>query len=175
MTSKLDDPEVIAALQAGIAHHDAVAGPDGLTPAQVRDELAEFQTLAQLRGLSRDDLEVLYTYGFGLISAGSHQQAEDTFMQLCLLDPLEAKNHYCLGVVRQMRGDWRAAKDDFLRFLALDATNPEGYLRLGECLRALGDTEGAGDCARAALAHARKGRGPEDAVQQAEKALATLT
>ncbi len=117
---------------------------------------------------------MLYAYGFSFITRGDTKRAEDVFLQLCLIDPLEAKNHYCLGVVRQMKQHWDVAIDDFARFCALDATNPEGYLRIGECLTAKGDRAQARQVFDVALREALKGNGPKNAVEQAERALAGL-
>lgn len=167
--------EVLRALEEGATAYSNKTGGEGMTPAQVREATAEAQTIAQLRGLSREDLEVLYTYGFNMIGSGKLQQAEDIFINLCMIDPLEAKNHYCLGVVRQMQKRWHFAAEDFNRFLAMDATNPEGYLRIGECERALGRHDSARDYFETALAHAEKGRGPDTAVAEAKKALETLS
>ena len=90
--------------------------------------------------------------------------------------PLEVcpTSNYCLGVVRQMKQQWDTAIDDFARFCALDATNPEGYLRIGECLTAKGDRVQARQVFDVALREARKGNGPKNAVEQAERALAGL-
>jgi len=134
----------------------------------------EGQTIAQVRGLTRADLETIYALGFRFLTGGDTERAEAVFFQLCFIDPLEAKNHYCLGVVRQMKQQWDAAIDDFARFCALDATNPEGYLRIGECLVAKGDRDQARDAFEVALLEARKGHGPKNAADQAERALSVL-
>ena len=132
------------------------------------------QTIAQVQGLTREDLETIYAYAFRFITNGDTEQAEAMFLHLCLIDPLVAKNHYCLGVVRQMKQQWDSAIDDFARFCALDATNPEGYLRIGECLVAKGDRAQAREVFEVALLEARKGHGPKNAVEQAERALSML-
>lgn len=132
------------------------------------------ETIAQVKGLTRQDLELLYAYGFKFLANRDAERAEDVFAHLCLIDPLQAKNHYCLGVVHQIKQQWDIAIDDFSRFCALDATNPEGYLRIGECLTAKGERAEARDAYEVALLEARKGRGPKNAVEQAERALASL-
>ncbi len=170
-----DNPEVTKALEEGFAKYQNANGGEAMSGKHARSSVAECETLAQIKGLSRDDLEVLYAFGFNMLTAGETQKAEDIFLQLCMLDPLEAKHHYCLGVVRQMKKRWLLAVDDFHRFLAMDATNPEGYLRIGECEVALGNHQSARDYFETALANAQNGHGPKDAAAQAERALETVS
>lgn len=112
------------------------------------------QSAGQAMGLSRDDLEVLYAAGFNQLNAGNFAKAEDAFMYLCMIDPLEAKNHYCFGMALQMGGKPEQAAPIYINFLGLDATNPYGYLRYGECLMAQGDRAEALEAFRLALAEA---------------------
>lgn len=167
-------PEAAKALEDGVQVAMRALADVGLDKDPSLLAVLDGQTIAQVKGLTRTDLEVLYAFGFRFITNGDTKRAEDVFLQLCLIDPLESKNHYCLGIVRQMKQQWDMAIDDFARFCALDATNPEGYLRIGECLTAKGDREQARQAFDVALREARKGRGPKNAVQQAETALANL-
>lgn len=167
-------PEVAKQLEDGIQIAMQALAEAGLDQDPSFRAVLDGQTIAQVKGLSRTDLEVLYAYGFSFLTRGDTKRAEDVFLHLCFIDPLEAKNHYCLGVVRQMKQQWDTAIDDFARFCALDATNPEGYLRIGECLTAKGDRAQARQVFDVALREARKGNGPKNAVEQAERALAGL-
>ena len=167
-------PEIAKHLQDGVEMAMKILADAGLDKDPKLLAVLDGQTIAQAKGLTRADLEVLYAYGFGFITNGDTRRAEEVFVQLCMIDPLVGKNHYCLGIIRQMNQQWDAAIDDFARFCAMDATNPEGYLRIGECLVAKGDHTGAGQAFNVALREARKGRGPKNAVEQAERALANL-
>jgi type III secretion system low calcium response chaperone LcrH/SycD len=170
----LNGPDVTKHLEEGLKLGMQVLAEHGLDKDPNLLAVLEGQTIAQVKGLSRKDLEVLYAYGFGFLANRTPKKAEDVFAYLCFIDPLEAKNHYCLGVAHQMQQQWQMAIDDFGRFCALDATNPEGYLRIGECLVALGDRDEAREVFDVALKEARKGHGPKNAVEQAELALASL-
>jgi type III secretion system low calcium response chaperone LcrH/SycD len=170
----LNQPDVEKHLEEGLKLAMKILAEHGLDKDPKLLAVLDGQTIAQAKGLSRADLEVIYAYGFGFLTNRNPQKAEAVFAHLCLIDPLEAKNHYCLGVAHQMQQRWEMAIDDFGRFCALDATNPEGYLRIGECLVAQGERDEAREVFDVALKEARKGHGPKNAVEQAELALASL-
>ena len=132
--------------------------------------LEEGRTLAQITGLTRDDLDVLYAHGFSLLNKGSYDKAVTIFGNLTMIDPLEGKNHYCLGVALQMMGKHEVARDTFLSFLMLEATNPDGYLRLGESMMALGDRDMAiGAFELAELEAKREGADPHCLIEAQQK------
>ena len=170
----MEDPKIKEALHSAGEIAGQAIKDLGYDQNPTLQAVADGQTIAQARGLTRDDLEVVYTVGFQLMTAGDLSRAEDTFITLAMIDQLEAKNHYCLGVSRQLQEKWLPAFDDFIRFLALDATNPEGYLRAGECKAALGERDEAHAYFELALAEAEAGNGPQDATEQAERALSAL-
>ena len=146
----------------------------GLDDNPIFKRMMEGETGAQAMGLSRDELEVLYSLGFGMLSAGDVQKAYDVFFQLVMIDPFEAKNHYCMGVVKQMQGNFKAATEQFVNFLALDATNPQGYLRLGECKLALGQKDVALEAFKIAEIEAARGNGDAETLAEAKGKIALL-
>lgn len=146
----------------------------GMDDNPVIQRMLDGETGAQAMGMTRDDLEVLYTLGFTLLSQGDVQKAHDVFFKLVTIDPLEAKNHYCMGIVKQMQGDFAVAAEQFIYFLAMDATNPEGYLRYGECQLALGERDKALEAFELAVAEAKAGNGDEITLAEAESKLAML-
>ncbi|WP_163850635.1 hypothetical protein [Pseudooceanicola aestuarii] len=167
------DPETVMRLvQVGV---DTFAREAGLEGNDIYEGLKDGNTAAQTLGLTRQDLEVLYAVGFNLLNSGDLTKAEDAFVHLCLIDPLEAKNHYCLGLSRQMAGKPAQAIDNYLNFLALDATNPDGYLRYGECLLATGDRAEALESFRLAAAEAEKVEGQAAALAEARGRIEMLT
>jgi tetratricopeptide (TPR) repeat protein len=153
---------------------DAFLKSSGLDRHPVVQGLMEGQTAAQTLGLSRADLDALYAVGFGALTSGDFGRAQDVFTRLALIDPLEARHRYCLGVIAQQRGDHGAAVDHLVNFLALDATNADGYLRLGESFAALGRRRDAAEAFRIALAEALKGNGDAQAVTEARQKLNLL-
>lgn len=136
--------------------------------------LKEGQTMAQMLGISRDELEVIYTVGFNLLNNGDLEKAKDVFTQLVMLDGIEAKYQYCLGYVFQQQGDYATAAKMYVNFLALDATNAEGYMRLGECLLASGERPEALECFEIAEAEAARGNGSEATLALARRNIAAL-
>jgi len=166
------DPEVV--IQTIATFMDVFLKESGMENDRIVQGLLAGNTAAQTMGLTREDLEVLYRLGFNALSQGEIQKAHDVFYQLVTMDPLEAKNHYCMGVVKQAMGEFAVASDLFLNFLGLDATNPDGYLRYGECQLALGDAQMAREAFECAEAEAAKGNGDAVALTEARSKLAML-
>lgn len=163
----ITDPETLRRVEAVAGAWAQFKAESGLADHPIVQGLEEGRTLAQIQGLSRDDLEVIYTHGFRLLSQGMRDKAEIVFTQLVMIDPLMARNHYCLGLCHQLAGDPGKALGLFEVAVALDATNPEGLIKMGECHLALNRPEDATDCFRIALAEARKGNGTADAAERA--------
>jgi tetratricopeptide (TPR) repeat protein len=153
---------------------DVFLRESGLENHKIVQGMKAGNTAAQTLGLTRDDLNVLYTLGFNALNSGDVQKAYDVFFQLITIDPLEAKNHYLMGVIQQAKGDHKLAADMFVNFLALDATNPDGYLRYGETQIALGNRQMAREAFECAEAEAAKGNGDEITLAEARAKLAML-
>lgn len=132
------------------------------------------QTAAQTMGLTRADLDALYAAAYASLTSGNMKVAEDLLTYLCLLDPLEARYRYCLGVIAQQCASPAQALEHFINFLALDATNADGYLRLGECYLALGNKTQAREAFEIAEAEAAKGNGDSTALDEARRNLSLL-
>jgi type III secretion system low calcium response chaperone LcrH/SycD len=169
------DPGTLRAVEAVAEAWAQFKTDSGLADHPIVLGLEEGRTLAQIQGLSRDDLEVIYAHGFRLLSQGMRDKAEIVFTQLVMIDPLMARNHYCLGLCHQLAGDPSKALGLFEMAVALDATNPEGLIKMGECYAALNRPEDAADCFRIALAEARKGNGTEDAAARAAARLDSVS
>lgn len=95
--------------------------------------LCNGETMAQVLGITKDEMEGLYAHGFSHIQQGAPEKGLDVFRKLISLDPIEAKYRYCEGICHQMKGDIAKAAQAYMEFLGLDATNFDGYMRLGEC------------------------------------------
>jgi hypothetical protein len=76
-------------LQVG-RYLDVFLKQPGIKDNAIVQGLMAGNTPAQTLGLSRDDLEALYSVGFTALASGEMQRAEDVFTRLILLDPLEA-------------------------------------------------------------------------------------
>lgn len=95
--------------------------------------LCNGETMAQILGITPEEMEALYAYGFSHIQQGMPDKGLEVFQKLISLDPIEAKYRYCEGICHQMKGDIVRAAQAYMEFLGLDATNFDGYMRLAEC------------------------------------------
>lgn len=146
----------------GMEDHPVVRGVmDGLTPAQAM-------------GLTRDQLDVIYTLAYRKLMAGELTAAEQAFSYLMMVDPLHGPNIYMAGVVQIAQGNPARAEEIFLMFLALDATNPKGYLRLGDCWLAQGMRDKAAEAYRLALAECANGHGDAETAEEARQRMALV-
>lgn len=164
------NPDLSKRLASEISHR--VIKELGLDQHPTLQDMDKGLTQAQSMGLTRDDLNVIYTMGFQKLTGADFKAAEDVFFYLSVIDPLHAPNYYCLGVTRQAQGRFDDAEMAFYGFLSMDATNPVGYLRLGECKQSRGDREGAREAYALAEAECKNGHGDETTLAEARAKLA---
>jgi Flp pilus assembly protein TadD len=81
--------------------------------------------------------------GFGLLGAGSLEEAIAAFTRARSLDPRSPQAHCGLGLAYQRQGRFREAADAFRTTEQLAPDNATGPFNLGLALDALGDREGA--------------------------------
>lgn len=169
---EIDAAELAAALQASIEkikpNIDAEAG-------DVLSLLSQGYTLADIMDFGEGHKEALFQLGCRFMLSNDLEQASNIFLTLALLDPLEERAQYGLGVVEQTRGDLPKAAQFFLQFILLNATDPKGYLRLGECLRGANEKEEAKAAFETAKQLAEKGHGSQADVTEAKRQLNSLS
>jgi len=104
-------------------------------------------TLKQLKGVTNDELEAVYSLAFGYYQTGKFDEAQKLFQFLVLFDHLNAKFWFGLGAVQQAQKDFKNAvvSYGYCSFLKLD--NPKPQLHAAECFLAMGDKR----CAASAL------------------------
>lgn len=166
---RADNPDLSKRLASEISHR--VIKDLGLDQQPTVKDMNEGLTQAQSMGLTRDDLNVIYTMGFQKLTGADFKAAEDVFVYLSVIDPLHAPNYYCLGVARQAQGRFDDAEMAIYGFLSMDATNPNGYLRLGECKQSRGDRDGAREAYALAVAECKNGHGDETTLAEARAKL----
>ena len=100
-------------------------------------------TLKQLKGVSNEELEAVYSLAFGYYRTGKYDDALKLFQFLVLFDHLNAKYWFGLGAVQQVMKDFQGAiaSYGYCSFLKLD--NPKPQLHAAECFLALGDKRNA--------------------------------
>jgi len=100
-------------------------------------------TLKQLKGVTNDELEAVYSLAFGYYQTGKYEDAHKLFQFLVLFDHMNAKYWFGLGAAQQALKDYKSAAVSYgyCSFLKLD--NPKPQFHAAECFLALGDKKSA--------------------------------
>jgi len=108
-----------------------------------RQFVSDYTTLGELKGISREELEAVYSLGFTHYRTGRYEDAAKLFQFLVLFDHLNAKYWLALGAVQQVEKDFRGAIASYGYASFLDLENPKPQLHAAECFLAIGDRENA--------------------------------
>ena len=111
--------------------------------AAARAFLEDATTLGELKGISRQELEAVYSLGFTHYRTGRYEDAAKLFQFLVLFDHLNPKYWLALGAVQQVAKDFKGAVASYAYASFLDLENPKPQLHAAECFLALGDKENA--------------------------------
>ncbi len=111
--------------------------------AGVKTLIENASTMKQLKGVTNDELEAVYSLAFSYYQTGKYEEAHKLFQFLVLFDHLNAKYWFGLGAVQQALKDFKnaAVSYGYCSFLKLD--NPKPQLHAAECFLALGDKRSA--------------------------------
>ena len=96
-------------------------------------------TLKEVRGITNDELESVYSLGFGYYRTGKFDEAEKLFQFLVLFDHLSSKYWLALGAVQQAKKMFDKAVSSYGYSSFLDLENPKPQFHAAECLLAMGD------------------------------------
>ena len=109
----------------------------------VKSMAMDGSTLKQLRGVTNDELEAVYSLAFSYYRTGKFDEALKLFQFLVLFDHLNAKYWFGQGAVQQALKDYQNAvvSYGYCSFLKLD--NPKPQLHAAECFLAMGDKRNA--------------------------------
>ena len=69
--------------------------------AAAAKSFANGATLKEVRGITNDELEAVYSLGFGYYTTGKFEEAQKLFEFLVLFDHLSTKYWFALGAVQQ--------------------------------------------------------------------------
>ena len=100
-------------------------------------------TLKEVKGITNDELEAVYSLGFGYYRTGKFDEAEKLFQFLVLFDHLSSKYWFALGAVQQAQKDYEKAIASYGYSSFLDLENPKPQFHAAECCLALGDKANA--------------------------------
>ena len=98
-----------------------------------------FATMRELKGITKAEMEAVYSVGFNMYRTGRYDDAEKIFRFLVLFDHLEPKYWLGVGAVQQVRKDYQGAIASYGYASFLDLANPKPQLHAAECFLALGD------------------------------------
>ena len=118
-----------------------------IDPAKIANDvktlIEKSATLKQMKGVTNDELEAVYSLAFGYYQTGKYEEAHKLFQFLVLFDHLNAKYWFGLGATQQALRDFQnaAVSYGYCSFLKLD--NPKPQLHAAECFLALGDKRSA--------------------------------
>ena len=120
---------------------------DKITEEQIASAAKQFvkdgATLKEIRGITNDELEAVYSLGFGYYRTGKFEDAQKLFEFLVLFDHLSSKYWFALGAVQQARKEWQKAIASYGYSSFLDLENPKPQFHAAECYLAIGDKANA--------------------------------
>lgn len=96
-------------------------------------------TLKELKGVTNDELEAVYSLAFGYYKTGKYDEARKLFQFLVLFDHLNAKYWMGLGAAQQVLKEYKDAVLSYGYCSFLDLSNPKPQLHAAECFIAMGD------------------------------------
>ena len=131
-----------------------------ITKKQIEDAAKAFvkgATMKEVRGITNEELESVYSLGFGYYNTGKFEDAQKLFEFLVLFDHLSTKYWFALGAVQQARKDYQKAIASYGYSSFLDLENPKPQYHAAECYLALGDKANAASAIMALENYCPKG------------------
>jgi len=107
------------------------------------DFIINGKTLGELKGLSSEDMEVVYNVAYSTYAGENYEQAHKIFKFLCYFDHLEKKYWLGLGASRQMLKLYEQAIEAYTYAMLLDSNDPQPPLLAADCHIALGNRDAA--------------------------------
>ena len=110
---------------------------------QIRTMADEGLTIANTRGISREQLESVYAVGLNYYNIGRTEEAKKIFGFLVLFDHLNAKYWMGMGAVLQVEREFERASKCYAMSSFLDIHNPKPQYHAVECFLAMKDKTNA--------------------------------
>ena len=117
-----------------------------ITQTEIAEAAKKFMdgaTIKELKGITNDEMEAVYSLAFNYYRTGRYDEAEKLFNFLALFDHLNQKFWVGVGAVRQVKKDFSGAVQAYGYASFLDLSNPKPQLHAAECFLALGDKRNA--------------------------------
>lgn len=112
-------------------------------------------TLKDLRGVSDDLLESVYTHAYRFYEGGQLEQAESFFKFLCLYDFYNGEYAMGLAAVYQMQKQYQRAIDMYALAFALTKDDYRPMFHVGQCQMALRNVSTAKECFTLVIGHCK--------------------
>jgi len=141
---------------------------------QAVDAICSGGTLAELRGLSPQDMEAIYGLAYNFYTRNKWQQAEKTFAFLCVYSHFDKRFWKGLAASRQMGKKYLPAADAYSYMAICDIEDPEPHFQAARCLIAAKQLKKAASAVDAAIGLAKKNstfKEIEEAASQLKKTL----
>jgi len=119
------------------------------TAAQLFDGIT---TVANTKGISRQELEAVYKIGLTYYNTGKTEEAEKIFLFLTLMSHTTAKYWTALGAVRQVKKQYAEAIKAYAAAAMMDVHRPKPHYHAAECALMLGDLDSAESGCKSVLA-----------------------
>ncbi|MCX4024667.1 SycD/LcrH family type III secretion system chaperone [Endozoicomonas sp. SM1973] len=145
------------------------------TPEDLLDFFASGGAIRDLRAISDESIEAMYSMAYSLYESGKYQDAHKVFQFLCYLDHYQSKYFIGLGACRQMMKQYQLAIDAFSYASVLDANDPRPPFYGAECHLALGNLKEAESGFTAAIHWANENQEYQSLKQHAEQKLRVVT
>ena len=110
---------------------------------QIRAMADEGLTIANTKGISREQLESVYAVGLSYYNTGRNEEAKKIFGFLVLFDHLNAKYWMGMGAVLQVLHEFERAVKCYAMASFLDISNPKPQYHAAECYLAMRDKANA--------------------------------
>ena len=127
-------------------------------------------TVADVRGISREQLEAVYHVAYTYYNSGKFDDAETLFKFLCMVEHTDHKYWTALGAVRHAKKDYAKAIEAYAQAALLNASDPKPHLYAAECAMLVGNFDMADSGCVSVLALCPAGVGKNDVYRaKAEK------
>lgn len=111
----------------------------------------EGYTFGDVLGISDEQLQALYSWGYELQKRGRFEQAQQVFQYLCYLNHYDESSWIALGFCRERLKQVDGALQAYITAGMLDLENPIPPLRTAECLLQKGELDAAEKAAKMTL------------------------
>lgn len=119
---------------------------NGLTEEKVRELVQNFAnmgTMREIKGISDQELEAVYSVGFNMYRAGNFAEAEKIFQFLTLIEHTSSRFWTAFGSAQQAQKKFAEAVKSYQMGSFLDLENPKPMYYAAECFFLTGDKENA--------------------------------